>query len=424
MSDTLLAVVALGAFGLVVYSYAGYGGLLWLLSTAAPRRALRAGAPPAWPRVSIIVSAYNEESVIAERVRNLLALDYPAARLEILVGSDGSTDRTAAIVERFTGERVRLFAFTANRGKASVLNDLLARATGDVVVLTDANTFFQPRAVRALVRGLWRHPAACAVVGRLDLRAAAGGGNLDGLYWRYECWLKTLESRFGAVLGANGAIYAFARRRYRPLPPTAIVDDFLIPMLMRQGPEGGEVVFLPSAAAWETCPASVRHELRRRMRIGAGDLQALLWTWRLLLPWRGMVALAYFSHKVLRWLTPWLLLAGGLATLGLRHRPFFQALIATQVSSYTLGALAPALRGVPVVGRLATMARYFIVLNVGLALGWIRFALGRQRATWSSTPRTVWMGGPEMAPQTPQRSGRPGGAVASLDSAAHPKEAA
>ena len=332
------------------------------------------------------MAAYNEEAVIADRLRNLLALDYPRERLEILVGSDGSSDRTAAIVQTFAAAGVQLVAFPARRGKASVLNDLLARAAGEVAVLTDANTFFHRRAVRALVRGLWRAPGACAVVGRLELRAAAGGGNLDGLYWRYETWLKTLESRFGCVLGANGAIYAFLRRRYRPLPPGAIVDDFLIPMLMRQR-DGGEVVFLPSARAWETCPAGVRHELTRRTRIGAGDLQALLWTWRLLLPGRGMVALAYFSHKVLRWLTPWLLLAGGAATLGLLHRPLFRALLIAQLAGYGLGALAPLTRGVPLVGRAASLARYFIVLNVGLALGWIRFTLGRQRATWRTTPR-------------------------------------
>lgn len=392
--ETLLIAVALGAFGLVVYSYVGYGVVLRALSRLARPRARRDGPPPAWPRVSVVVAAYNEEAVIAERVRNLLALHYPRERLEILVGSDGSTDRTAAIVAGFAADGVRLAAFPTRRGKAGVLNDLLARATGEIAVLTDANTFFHPRAIRALVRALWRHPAACAVVGRLELRAATGGGNLDGVYWRYETWLKRLESRFGAVLGANGAIYAFARRRYRPLPAGAIVDDFLVPMLMRQR-DGGEVVFVPAARAWENCPPGVRHELTRRTRIGAGDLQALLWTWRLLLPTRGMVALAYFSHKVLRWLAPWLLLAGGAATLGLLHRAPFRALAALQLAGYGLAALAPLVRGVPGLGRLASLARYFVVLNVGLALGWVRFALGRQRATWRTTPREAL---PERAP--------------------------
>src|SRR5262249_34260317 len=340
--------------------------------------------PSEWPSVSIIVSAYNEEHVIGERLRNLAQLDYPPRRLEVLIGSDGSTDLTTAIVEAFAGDGVRLVSFPQRRGKASVLNDLVARARGEVVVLTDANTFFHPDAVRALVMALWRHPTACAVVGRLKLRSPTGSGNLDGAYWRYETWLKTLESHFGAVLGANGAIYAFRRAHYRPLPAGAIVDDFLIPLLMRLH-EGGEVFFVPAARAFETSPAHAGHELRRRVRIGAGDIQALRWTWRLLLPRTGMVAFSYFSHKVLRWLGPWLLLLGFAANLFLIDRPFFRWLFFGQLAFYGLGALAPVVR------LAASAARYFIALNLGLGLGSIRFVCGLQRPFWSTTPRSEGM---------------------------------
>src|SRR5206468_3929652 len=198
----IFAVLTLGSFALLAYAYVGYPGLLWLLSKIIPGRPRRSGEPAEWPRISIIVSAYNEEHVIADRLQNLHALDCPRDRL--------------------------------------------------------------------------------------DLRSPVATGNLDGTYWRYETWIKTLESHFGAVLGANGAIYAFHRARYRRLPAAAIVDDFLVPMLMRLH-AGGEVFFVPAARAYETSPAQVRHELRRRVRIGAGDLQALLWTWRLLLPDKGLV---------------------------------------------------------------------------------------------------------------------------------------
>jgi cellulose synthase/poly-beta-1,6-N-acetylglucosamine synthase-like glycosyltransferase len=234
---------------------------------------------------------------------------------------------------------------------------------------------------------LWRQPTACAVVGRLELRSPTAAGNLDGTYWRFETWLKTLESHFGTVLGANGAIYAFHRRRYRPLPGAAVVDDFLIPMLMRLH-DGGEVFFVPAARAWETSPTAVRHEFRRRIRIGAGDLQALLWTWRLLLPRKGMVAVAYFSHKVLRWLGPWLLLTAFAANLLLLGGPLFEWLFLGQLGLYGLGALAPVVRTVPLLGAAAAAARYFIVLNAGLGLGFVRFALGLQRPFWSTVPRS------------------------------------
>lgn len=383
-SDGLFVALTLGSFALLAYAYVGYPGLLWFLSKVRRARPSRAGEPTRWPTVSVIVSAYNEEQVIGDRLRNLLDLDYPPERLEFLIGSDGSTDLTARIVESCAGGAVRLVAFAERRGKASVLNDLVARARGDIVVLTDANTFFHPGAVRALVASLWGHPTACAVVGCLELRSPTAAGNLDGTYWRYETWLKTLESHFGTVLGANGAIYAFHRSRYRPLAGGAIVDDFLIPMLMRLH-GGGEVFFVPAAGAYETSPPQVRHELRRRVRIGAGDLQALLWTWRLLLPWKGMVAFSYFSHKVLRWLGPWLMLTGFTANLFLLGSPFFRWLFLGQLGFYGLGALAPVVRAA------ASAARYFIALNAGLGLGFVRFVLGLQRPFWSTAPRS---GGP------------------------------
>src|SRR2546428_2206993 len=391
----IFAVLTLGSFALLAYAYVGYPGLLWLLSKITRGRPRRSGELAEWPRVSLIVSAYNEEHVIADRLQNLHALDYPRDRFDVVIGSDGSTDLTTAIVEARAGDMVHRVAFPHRRGKASVLNDLVERASGDVVVLTDANTFFYPDAVRALVTALWRHPTACAVVGRLDLHSPAATGNLDGRYWRYETWIKTLESHFGTVLGANGAIYAFHRARYRPLPGGAIVDDFLIPMLMRLD-GGGEVFFVPAARAHETSPARLRHELHRRTRIGAGDFQALLWTWRLLLPWKGMVAFSYFSHKVLRWLGAWLLLSGFVANLFVLGSPFFWWLFLGQLAFYVLGFIAPAVRAA------ASAAQYFIALNAGLGLGSVRFVLGLQRPFWSTTPRS---GGPGRAEPTP---GAPG----------------
>ena len=384
--DALFISITLTSLGLLFYTYAGYPALLWLLNWIWRPAAPHPDEPPEWPTVSIILSAYNEEAVIGERMRNLLALDYSWDQLEILVGSDGSTDRTCEIVNEYQAAGLRLIPFEKRRGKASVLNDLVSQARGDIMVLTDANTFFHRDAVRELIRGLWRHPSACAVVGRVDLHSTLSTGNLDSLYWRYETFIKVLESRFGTVLGANGPIYAFRRERYQPLPQEAIVDDFLIPMLIRLC-SGGQVFFVPTARAWETSPERVRDEFRRRVRIGAGDLQALLWTWQLLLPWKGMVAVAYLSHKVLRWLGPWFLLTGFVANLWLLDSYFFQVLFVGQLLVYGLGIGATVVHHVPILGKAATGARYFLVLNAALLLGCMRFVLGVARPTWNSTPR-------------------------------------
>src|SRR5689334_15602779 len=266
-SQSLCSAVTIIAFALLFYTYFGYPLALWALTRLIRTKPDSTPGAADWPTVSILISAYNEEAVIAERVENLLELDYPSERLEILIGSDGSADRTTDIVESYS--KVRLLSFAERRGKASVLNDLVAAARGEIVVLTDANTFFRPDAVRQLVRTLIHRPYGSVAVGQLELRSPAERGNLDGSYWRFETWIKTLESRVGSLLGANGAIYAFRRERYQPLPPEAIVDDFLIPMLMRLR-FGDRIFFVPEARAWERSPDEVVDEFRRRVRIGAG----------------------------------------------------------------------------------------------------------------------------------------------------------
>jgi cellulose synthase/poly-beta-1,6-N-acetylglucosamine synthase-like glycosyltransferase len=386
--DAPLALLMFICFGLLFYTYAGYPLLLWAAGRWAQPKDRPEAAPQEWPKVSVLVSAFNEENAIGERIRNLLSLDYPKDRIEIIVGSDGSTDRTCEIVRSYEASGVRLLCFDERRGKASVVNDLVAQARNEIAILTDANTFFRQDVVRELVRAMWRYPSNSVVVGRLDLRAPAENENLDGAYWRYETWIKMLESRFGSLLGANGAIYAFRRERFRPLPREAIVDDFLVPMLMRQE-SGDRVYFVPEARAWEKSPEEVKDEFRRHTRIGAGNFQALKWTWKLLLPWKGTIALAYFSHKVLRWLGPWLMLIGFLTNLRLLYIPFFALLFLGQIALYELAFGALLLHREPVVGRIASAMRYLLILNVALLIWLGRCVLGIERPFWSTAPRRV-----------------------------------
>jgi cellulose synthase/poly-beta-1,6-N-acetylglucosamine synthase-like glycosyltransferase len=341
-----------------------------------------------WPDVSIVIAAHNEELVIGRRIENLLALDYPPERLQILIGSDGSTDRTSEIVRLYRRPGIAFHDFALQRGKAQVLNDLVALARGKFVVFTDANTFFDPSAIKELIRGFRLAPSACAVVGKLEFRTAAGTVNPDSFYWRYETLLKTLESRFGSVLGANGAIYAIKRTWFRALPPGTIVDDFLIPMLMRLE-RGGMVIFRPAAKAWEMVPETVRDEFRRRVRIGAGDAHALRHTWRLLLPDQGMLAFTYWSHKIIRWLGPVLLLTAFVSNLFLADRPWGRALLIAQLAGYALGFASSLFARVPVIGPAATGAWYFMVINAALLLGTFKYVTGRAAPVWQRTPRTA-----------------------------------
>ncbi|HEU4686128.1 MAG TPA: glycosyltransferase family 2 protein [Nitrospira sp.] len=376
------------SLGLLAYAYAGYPVLLLLLSALRREREPRRADPARWPHVTVVISAHNEEAIIGRRIENLLDLDYPADRLRILIGSDGSTDRTSEVMRLYRTDRIEFHDFALQRGKANVLNDLLGRAKGEYVVFSDANTFFKEDAITELIRGFLAHPSACAVVGRLEFRTAEGTTNPDSLYWRYETMLKRLESRFGSVLGANGAIYAIKRRWFEPLPPGTIVDDFLVPMLMRLR-RRASVIFRPSAMAWETVPETVQDEFRRRTRIGAGDAHALRHSWRLLLPRHGWLALSYWSHKVLRWMGPWLLISAFVSNLWLLDRMWGRHLFAAQVSAYVLGLSAPWLRRIPAVGRAATVASYFMVLNAALLVGMVKYTFGTTSSAWSRTSRTA-----------------------------------
>jgi len=385
---TTAQVMLLVSLTLLGYSYVGYPALLWLLCRCTREETAVPSDPSAWPTVSIVIAAHNEEQVIGRRIDNLLSLDYPPNHLQILIGSDGSTDRTSEIVRLYRRPRIEFHDFALQRGKAQVLNDLVAQARGKYIVFTDANTFFEPDAVKELIKGFRLAPSTCAVVGKLEFRTAEGTVNPDTFYWRYETLLKTLESRFGAVLGANGAIYAVKRAWFRELPAGTIVDDFLIPMLMRLE-RGGMVIFRPAAKAWEMVPETVRDEFRRRVRIGAGDAHALRHTWPLLLPQHGMLAFSYWSHKIIRWMGPVLLMTAFIANLFLADRPWGRALLIGQVAVYALGFASSWFRSVPVIGRVATGVWYFMVLNAALLLGTLKYLSGRSAPVWQRTSRAA-----------------------------------
>ena len=288
---------------LVLYNYAVYPVLIWGLSRRFGSAAMTTpNDPDVWPEVTLLIAAYNEEAVIEERVRNALAMDYPPDRLEVVIGLDGCSDGTAAIVCRFAGRGVRVLDYPRRRGKAAVLNAAMAEVKSPIVLLSDANTQIDPQAARRLVRW-FRDRRVGAAVGRLILTEPGTGSNADGLYWRYETFLKRCEGRLGGLLGANGAIYAIRRDLYVPIPPETIIDDFVIPLLA-QLHSGCTLIYDGEAVAWETTPPDISSEFHRRARIGAGGFQSIALLWSLIDPRRGWVAFTFLSHKVLRWFVP------------------------------------------------------------------------------------------------------------------------
>jgi Glycosyltransferases, probably involved in cell wall biogenesis len=369
---------------LIAYAYAGYPLTVWVaarLFGGLPTRPRLDAAE--FPFVSILIAAHNEEAVIAERLRNALAVDYPADRLEVVVASDGSTDRTTEIVGACVDPRVRLLHSPLRRGKARVLNAALKALRGEIVLLTDANTFIESNALRQIVP--WFADSATGVVcGRLVLTDGASGANSDGLYWRYETFMKECEGRLGALLGANGAIYAIRRSEFSGINGGTIVDDLVIPLVMHLR-TGCRIVYDPSAVAREETAPSLTTEFRRRARIGAGGFHSLSLVGGIALPRHGWLAFSFISHKLLRWLCPFWML-GALATNAmLADDPFYRLLLAVQLLGYGLSALGWHHRthGWRVV-RLSTM---FTTMNAALLVGFWMWASGTQTGIWQRTAR-------------------------------------
>ena len=395
MIASALAIVAIGSLGLVAYSYLIYPVAIALIAAASQLRAdaayvsgkreRRQAAQTALPTVAVVISAFDEERHIGERIRNLLALDYPPALIRFYIGSDGSRDATASILRGFDDPRLDAVVFDTNRGKATVLNDLVARTREAVLVFSDANAMFRPDAIRALVAPFARDEVG-GVCGELRL-IGAGGDNQDSLYWRFEQFLKFCEARVGALLGANGAIYAIRRPLWQPLTADTVCDDFIVAMDVAAA--GHRLVYAPAAIAEEQSSDGITDEYRRRVRIGIGNFQALFRRPQYLTRTSGATAFAYLSHKVLRWVAPHLLIVGWLASvlLAFGSGPWrvFVVLMSAGVAAAAF-AFRLSERGVAL-PALARIPAYLFALNWAFLISSWRFATRRHQGGWQRSAR-------------------------------------
>ncbi len=373
---------------LVAYTYLAYPVLMWTL--AALRRAWRvpgAAAPGIPPSVSILVAAYNESAVIRRKVENILALDYPSGKVQVLIGSDGSDDATVAVARAALppgrGEVVEF----PRRGKIFVQNDLAVRASGELLVFTDANTMFDVGALAELVRPFSDPKIGCAS-GLLQLSGAGGHAGAEGesFYWRYETFKKLQEDEFRSVAGANGAIFALRKELFVPFGPRTINDD--LTASMRVYLRGRRIALVPTARAREDTAPTLAGEFRRHTRDSAGHFVALLELRGLLDPRLGMPAFCYLSHRVIRWLVPFFLIAALAASAALAGRPMYRALLFIQLLGYAacLAVTPAALRG----ARLGPfrIPYYFVFVNVAILAGFRLFLAGSQNSAWQPTARS------------------------------------
>jgi cellulose synthase/poly-beta-1,6-N-acetylglucosamine synthase-like glycosyltransferase len=360
----------------LTYTYAGYPGWLWLRSRV---RARPVHTEDYRPSVSIVMIVRNEAGVLEGKLRNLMALDYSAELVEIVVVSDGSTDGTNEILLRSAqGSRVRVVMTPESRGKAAGLNDAIAAAQGEIVVFTDARQKIEAGAIRLLASQFADPEVGCAsgelMLGNPDSGEVVRG---MGLYWRIEKTIREMESASGSVVGATGAIYAVRRQLLVPVPAGTILDDVYIPMhVVRQG---YRVTFVPHAHAWDVADQGSEREFSRKVRTLTGNYQLVQ-----LAPWllgpSNPLRFEFVSHKLLRLFAPFALAAALMATVVL-PQPLYRAALALQVSFYALSliAMTKVLKGP--LARVADAARTFVVLNSAAAVAFVKFVTGR-RVAW------------------------------------------
>lgn len=369
---------------LIIYAYLIYPAILFILDRFRLLKEFYKSGE--LPKVSVMISAYNEEDVIGAKIRNLLSLDYPRDLLEIIIASDGSDDRTNEIVRKYTDKGIVLKDYKTRRGKVQVLNDVIPLAKNNIIVLSDANTFFKEDALKKLVRnfGNKRVGAVCGEI-RFNSSKKNKMGELEGFYWRYEVFLKQMEGRHGFLLGANGGIYAIRKDLFETLPGNTIVEDFVIPMKILE--KGYKVLYEPEAVAYEETAHSVVKEMARRVRIGAGDFQSLILTRRLLNPLRGFSAFSFWSHKVIRWFAPLLLTGSLFFNAFLVGEKLYLALFLMQIIFYLLALLGRILSGIHVHVKVLGFPYYFVSMNIALLVGFFKFLTGTQSVKWERTSR-------------------------------------
>lgn len=382
------------AWAVILYTYLFFPMVLaWFARRRSSDPSPESLADERLPRIVIVVAAYNEARHILAKLANTWALDYPADRLQLLIGSDGSDDATPELLKQCTDPRLRCRLFPQRRGKISVLNALMAEVSADdadIVVMSDANTLFAPDALRHLVKHFQDEKIGC-VSGELSLEKE-GGVSGEGLYWKYEGWIKRSESRLGFLIGCNGAIFALRRALFEPLPPSTIVEDFVLSMRVLE--HGYTVRFEPNAKATEPPCPSARAEMVRKIRIGAGGFQALGLTYRLLSPRYGLCAFAFWGHKVLRWLVPCFLLLALAANLWLARSPFFAALFGMQAVGAIVAFAAHLATERWVMPRWTRPVSYFYLMNYALFCGLLRYLFGTQRVTWDRVTSTAPLANP------------------------------
>jgi poly-beta-1,6-N-acetyl-D-glucosamine synthase len=374
------------------YSYFGYGLMLWLILRIKKffSRSTPASDPDFLPPVTLIVAAYNEESLITKKIANTLELDYPSDKLHIIFITDGSTDSTPLLLQGVP--RIQLLHQEERKGKVAAMHRAMSMVQTPIVIFSDANTLLNKTCIRHIIKH-YADPAVGGVAGEKKIiqseeDTAAGSG--EGLYWKYESFLKKLDSDFYTVVGAAGELFSIRTELYEDPGANTLLDDFVISLRVCQ--KGFRVIYEPGAYAMETPSISMKEEQKRKIRISAGGFQSLYLLRDLLNIFKyPRLSFQYISHRVLRWtlcplFLPIILVTNIILAIN-SHSLFYTIFLGAQLSFYFLAFAGWMLYVNKIKSRFLYAPYYFLFINLSLYLGFYRFLKRRQSVLWEKARR-------------------------------------
>lgn len=377
---------------IVFYTFLGYGIVLYLLVRI--RRLLKGkrmapGLDQDFPTLTLVIAAYNEESIIEEKVADTLRLSYPEGKLRLIFVTDGSSDRTPDLVARYP--QIKLMHTPVRSGKILAMHRAMDEVDTEVVVFTDANTFLNREALLLIARH-YADASVGAVSGEKrvmqDTLSDATAG--EGFYWKYESTLKKWDSELYSVVGAAGELFSVRRSLYRPVEPDTILDDFMISMQIAE--KGYRIVYEPDAYASELSSENIKEELKRKVRIAAGGIQSIFRLKKLLNPFHDpLLSFQYVSHRVLRWtVTPFLMILALVLNIIIVARSgglIYQLLLVAQGTFYLLALAGWLLERQKIKIKALFVPYYFCMMNYAVLAGIVRYFKGSQSAAWEKAKR-------------------------------------
>lgn len=372
---------------IIVYTYFGYGVIISILAKfKSPKNKSKAFAE--LPKVTLLIAAYNEEEIIEDKIRNSLSLDYPKDKVEIAFVTDGSDDKTVDIIQKYP--ELKLFHSAKRAGKIAAVNRVMTLINQPITVFSDANVMINKEGLKSLVEK-FADPKTGAVSGEkvvISSKADGASSSGEGFYWRYESYLKKCDAQWNTLVGSAGEFFGIRTALYAPINENTLIEDFV--MTMELASKGFKVDYADNAIAAETGSLNIEEETKRKVRISAGGIQAVILLTKLLNPFKyGKLSFQYISHRALRWtLMPLAIVMALVSNLLVANgSALFSILLLGQIVFYGLALIGYLVRNKKTKLKVAYIPYYFIYMHYCVVLGWIKYFSGKQKVTWDKAKR-------------------------------------